>query len=727
MIISSPGLLTVLVIYFLCFREAESVPDIENDLQSDRSSLSSVGRNQNIICDVTHVFRLITGQCTNPFRSNYASAGIPFESRKGNLDSKVFVEGPQYPDPRKVSNEIGHQYASIKTRNRRNLSSFLVFFGQFLDHCFARTKDNGARKDIEIDRSDPHLMPTTIPFHRSERGSFLSSLERPVNNLSSLIDLTAVYGVDKKRLEFLRDNRRIGRMKVSENDLLPLNENSLENFPFDHETSAGKKKFIAGDVRSNEHHILTAFHILFLREHNRIADELLKNESLCSSLPSWQCNEKIFNLARRFNGMQFQKVVFEEFFPALTNQQLVYNGFDYNVDATLSVVFSTAAFRFGHTLVPEFVERRDKNRALVAKENIWITFNTESSLFTYNHNMFDSLLRGTLYNVAEEMDTSVVNSLRNFLFRNIDDDSITKVDLLAINIQRSRDHNVPFFNELRTLYRLPTLSSFNQLTSDFLIAGKLQNLYGTVDNLDAFVGLLAENKVSGTSFGQTMLSIWTDEFTRLSHGDYFFYKNEVTIPDEILAFSEYNDFLTNKNLMQTILTRNSRIKDSEIDSSVWFTSEPAKQKSHDFAENVFICEEVSESYPISNGYKWKYPFVALTMSKSDLGNTTTIAFKCNSCPQRPRPAIQLNNVGVTLETVKSNCIFAGIRRDDRTKPLYDCSLSYLQEIIEPSLTYCEDSLPPVTPTPKPTETPAECRDLIAKCSIDCCAECNKAL
>jgi hypothetical protein len=58
------------------------------------------------------------------------------------------------------------------------------------------------------------------------------------------------------------------------------------------------------------------------------------------------------------------------------------------------------------------------------------------------------------------------------------------------------------------------------------LAARLKAIYGTVDNVDAFVGMLSEAHVPGTEFGQLQLAIWKQQFQSLRDGDRFFYLND---------------------------------------------------------------------------------------------------------------------------------------------------------------------------------------------------------
>lgn len=62
-------------------------------------------------------------------------------------------------------------------------------------------------------------------------------------------------------------------------------------------------------------------------------------------------------------------------------------------------------------------------------------------------------------------------------------------------------------------------------TEETTLATELRDLYGKVNRIDAFVGMLAEPHVQGTSFGETLGRIVADQYKRLRDGDRFWYEN----------------------------------------------------------------------------------------------------------------------------------------------------------------------------------------------------------
>lgn len=102
---------------------------------------------------------------------------------------------------------------------------------------------------------------------------------------------------------------------------------------------------------------LVALHIIFMREHNRIAGELQHLN------PHWT-DEELFLEARRILTAEFQVITYKEFLPAVIGDAAMQEfdlvltqgteysyDYDQKIDPSVLNEFSTAAFRFGHSTV----------------------------------------------------------------------------------------------------------------------------------------------------------------------------------------------------------------------------------------------------------------------------------------------------------------------------------------------------------------------------------------
>ncbi len=65
------------------------------------------------------------------------------------------------------------------------------------------------------------------------------------------------------------------------------------------------------------------------------------------------------------------------------------------------------------------------------------------------------------------------------------------MDLLAINIERGRDHGLPDFNTLRECYGLRRLSDFSEISAESSKNQQIRSVYRNLNNVDSYVGIQA--------------------------------------------------------------------------------------------------------------------------------------------------------------------------------------------------------------------------------------------
>jgi peroxidase len=85
------------------------------------------------------------------------------------------------------------------------------------------------------------------------------------------------------------------------------------------------------------------------------------------------------------------------------------------------------------------------------------------------------------------------------------------LDLVALNVQRGRDHGLPSYNQYRDLCRLGRARDFGDLAPIInpRKIGNLERIYGNVDDIDLYIGGLHETPVPGALVGgfDTILKI----------------------------------------------------------------------------------------------------------------------------------------------------------------------------------------------------------------------------
>ncbi|MSW86353.1 MAG: peroxidase, partial [Actinobacteria bacterium] len=93
---------------------------------------------------------------------------------------------------------------------------------------------------------------------------------------------------------------------------------------------------------------------------------------------------------------------------------------------------------------------------------------------------------------------------------------------------RGRDHGLADYNTTRAAYGLPRVRTFSDITTDRTTQAKLKTLYGSVDNIDLWIGGLAEDHVRESSVGPLFQRIIVDQFMRLRSGDRNWYETTFT-------------------------------------------------------------------------------------------------------------------------------------------------------------------------------------------------------
>ncbi len=519
-----------------------------------------------------NVFHSIDGTGNNLTHPDWGSTSEQLlrVSRAAYADGVSAPAGANRPSAREISNALA-AHSPDDTPNDRNLTAYAYVWGQFLDHDLDLTAAGSPAEafNVPVPAGDPSFDPNAtgtqvIPLTRSvfdtATGTSTRNPRQQINQVTAWIDGSMVYGSDSVRAAALRsfNDGKLLAQSTSVGDLPPLNTNGLPNANDAHR-APDNQLFLAGDVRANENIELTSLQTLFVREHNRLADQLAASQPGLS-------DEEIYQQARALVIAEIQVVTYKEWLPALLGDGALpaYRGYKPNVNPGIANEFSTAAFRL-HTSINEDVDFVDNNGRLITfgyadDYGNAVTVDGEVALSDafFNPTMFkqtglDGILKYAASTHAEEFDNQIVDSLRNFLFGQPGQGGL---DLASLNIQRGRDHGLADYNTVRAAYGLPRVTSFSQITSDRDLQQKLKTLYGNVNNIDLWVGSLAEDHVHGSSLGPLAQRIIADQFTRLRDGDRFWY--ERTFSDRLLSQVE-------NTTLADIIERNSDVRNLQRD------------------------------------------------------------------------------------------------------------------------------------------------------------------
>lgn len=470
--------------------------------------------------------------------------------------------GASRPSAREVSNGIAAQTGSIV--NDRGLSDWVWQWGQFLDHDLDLTGSMSPTESmpIPVPMGDPFFDPMnsgtqTIGFERSAYDPATGTIDprQQVNQITSWIDASNVYGSDMTRANALRTFSG-GKLATSTGNLLPFNTGGLPNAGG---TSASL--FLAGDVRSNEQSGLASTHTLFVREHNRLADQI-------ATANPGMSDEDIYQQARKIVGAEVQIITYNEFLPALMGSAApspMSLGYNDSINPNIMNEFANACYRVGHTMLSPTILRLDNAGNVIPQGNLAL----QDAFFNPNNILsgggIDPILKGLASQAMQEVDNKIVDDVRNFLFG---PPGAGGFDLASLNIQRGRDHGLADYNTTRVMMGLTPVATFADISSDPGVQAALQTLYGSVSDIDLWVGALAEDHLAGSSVGELIAAVLGEQFTRLRDGDRFWYERDDFFVNNPSLLAELQG-----TRLSDIIRRNSDI--TNIQDNVFFVPEPA--------------------------------------------------------------------------------------------------------------------------------------------------------
>jgi hypothetical protein len=461
--------------------------------------------------DATTLFggRTLDGSGNNPIHPQWGRANTLYLRVAPTNYADGISSMATGPSVRYVSNRIFNDVGQ-NIFSKDGVTQWGWVWGQFLDHDFGLRDERPAENaPIGFAPADPLEAFANdlgaIAFARTPAapGTGVSTPRQQVNTLSSYIDASNVYGVDAKRLEWLRVGPVDGDMSNNGARLMLTANNFLPRVDARGNPSTApamdlmgplvgtpNRAVVAGDVRANENIALTSVHTLFAREHNRIV----------GLLPAWLSAEERFQIARRIVGAEIQYITYTQFLPALGVKLEPYRGYNPTVNPGLSNEFAVVGYRahsmihgefdttVGSTTYTDAELKAFAGRGIVVTRNADTTITLEIPLAAAfgTPDLLEELGLGPVFKSLSqrqyENDEQIDNALRSVLFQipkpGIPDPTVCGVplvnpdcfrgvsDLGAIDIARGRDHGIPTYNELRRAYGLAPKTSFVDITGE---------------------------------------------------------------------------------------------------------------------------------------------------------------------------------------------------------------------------------------------------------------------
>ena len=303
------------------------------------------------------------------------------------------------------------------------------------------------------------------------------------NTSNHQIDLNQLYGVNEQTAGILRahEGGRLKSQQLNGGEFPPYlcDENGqkkpefadlavvrFEQMPPQWRT----RLFALGGDRSNLQVGFTMLTVLFLREHNRLAGELARE------YPDWD-DERLFQTARNILTLMVCRIVLEEYINHITPYH-----FHFTLDPSLSTRLARApwhrenwaSFEFSlvyrwHSLIPPTLKAGSTELPLA-----------------------ETMVNGPLlaeYGLGQLMeDASRQTAGRIGLFNTAPE--LLYVDVDSVN--DSRALQIASYNDYRRHLKFPPVRSFHQISDDPKVRDGLRARYHSVDDIDLYVGIFAE-------------------------------------------------------------------------------------------------------------------------------------------------------------------------------------------------------------------------------------------
>ncbi|XP_040898904.1 prostaglandin G/H synthase 1 isoform X1 [Toxotes jaculatrix] len=298
------------------------------------------------------------------------------------------------------------------------------------------------------------------------------------------VDASNIYGDNLVRQHQLRLHED-GKLKyqlvngemypptVSE---VPVHMVYPEGFPMQHRLVTGQEFF--GILPG-----LTMYATIWLREHNRVCD-ILKAEH-----PTWD-DEQLFQTTRLIIIGEIINIIIEEYV-----QQL--SGYLLKLKFDPSLLFN-ARFQYSNRIALEFCQLYHWH-PLMPDSFLIDGDEIPYSQFFYNTSLLMHYGVEKLVDAFSRQPAGQIGGGHN------SHEVVLKVAEMVI--RESRTERVRSFNEYRKRFNLKPYASFYEFTDDIEIARGLEELYGDIDALEFYPGIMLEKTRANAIFGESMVEM----------------------------------------------------------------------------------------------------------------------------------------------------------------------------------------------------------------------------
>ncbi|CAG8459981.1 14409_t:CDS:2, partial [Racocetra fulgida] len=537
-------------------------------------------------------WRTYDGSCNNIENSNW---GVPYNAFdrgyfEPNYKDKYTGQPWSTIDTRMISNILGDSGQEpiisgspltddLPSTARKSI--FEIFFGQFINHDI----EDSPLSSVSLGISIANI--TDDPVLNSKPNNPFNPTQTPLDSGNSYLDLSNIYAAKddmaiglrtKKDGKLLLEtyfgnggayNKALTNVTADRMAPSPGNTNVYPNLS--PPSIRANDAMVSGDTRCSENIQLCIITTIWIREHNWWADKILNDD------PSLKDNdEEIYQRARRMTIAEYQHIIINEYLPAVLGVKVPpYTGYNSSLRPETSVHFAGAAFRYGHSNVrpyniidgctgnlielhPDFsFPNSHPNRFFFVGKSVPIppmaNYTPQQLDYTplrmltlasgSQGNGMDNILASMLRETAAKFDLLFTTALRNIP---------APLDLFAVDIGGLYKNK-----ECEGNSDVDSIECFKLITSNETAAANLQKIYKKVSQIDAIVGMFAEDMESPTApLPPTISAIIMAEFIRKRSSDRFWYEGETYTDEErsIIMSTSMND----------IIMRNTNVRNIQV-------------------------------------------------------------------------------------------------------------------------------------------------------------------
>lgn len=249
------------------------------------------------------------------------------------------------------------------------------------------------------------------------------------------------------------------------------------------------------------------------------------------------------------NIAEYQSILSRQYLPVTVGEPLppyvdesgkvAYNE---SINPGVDLFFGSASFRYAHPEFRGYLPRLDAELKEIPQGGVNLRtafFNSVNHYIEdpeygiYNKTVGDrvrrfgpavvQLFRGLSHTVSGKVQPTLTDEMRNWVFSS--SPTAAGIDLISVGIQMGREQDLGTYNDARRAFGLAPATTWNQVTSDVNLQDALARSYNSVADIDAWVGVLAEDTAPGAVVGPLARLSLLDQFSRSRNADRFWYEN----------------------------------------------------------------------------------------------------------------------------------------------------------------------------------------------------------